>query len=174
MKKTSLLAVVVALINLVAVLVLPMFAIRFLGINIYSFTTMKLLDFDVYLMLLPTVVAVAMLAMAFVDAKQLMVGAGAVALMVNIVLLAMKTNLVLGGDVENVIELIKMLANRCGADSNMTLDDMRLLLEPLLKPGVGFYISVTSSLIYMVFGFVDMGSGSSGSKQKPASRNVEF
>lgn len=178
MKKLNIVQFVSALVGLAAVLLLPYFVFSFLGVVLYPITPITVVQGMYPIFLVPLFCMILLVILSFSELKSISIPAGVVVLLVHIVFAVMRQNIILNGDLTLLIQQAKGLVEKAaGATTNI---EIRQILAPLLKVGIGFYISLLSCVVYIVGGLLFSGarssvSGRSGSTSdgvKPTGRRT--
>lgn len=160
MSKYSFPQLICAIVGLLAVLLLPYYSFTFLGISYFSITAITSIS-GMYPVLLVPVLGMLLLAIMAVTPFRLeSLIMGCVLLVAQVILIILKVQVVFSGDISMLTQQLKLLIEKV---AGLTTDiDIRTLLAPMLKPGLGFYVGLSMNLMYLLVGALklSMPSGS--------------
>lgn len=171
MKRMNLPQAICALLGFVAVLLLPYYSFKFMGISYLNITAISSIGGMYPILLVPVLGMVVLAILGLTEFSFASLIAGAVMLVVQILFIVLKVQVLFSGDISFITQqLAGLLEKSTGFSTNI---DVRMLLTPMVKPGLGFYGGISMNLIYLVLGLLPIGSSSSGSASSRGRRSFD-
>lgn len=171
MKRLNPVQCLIALVGLVVVPFLPFLNIKLLGISFWGVSMFKGITGLYPIFLIPVVGALVLVLMSFDDLKPINTIAGVIMLIIHIVFLALKNSVILSGDINEILTIASGVISRFTGDIT-DLNAIKMFLEPLLKPGLGFYLAIVVDVLYIVAGVMFSAKPASGSKSSGHYKSV--
>lgn len=163
MKRFNLVQCLIALVGLVVVPILPFLSIKLLGISFWGVSMFKGITGFYPIFLIPVIGSLVLVLMSFDDLKPINTIAGVVMLIIHILFFALKNSVILSGDMNEILTIASGVLSRFTGDIT-DLSAIKMFLEPLLKPGLGFYLALVVDVLYIVAGVMFSAKPASGSK----------
>ena len=171
MRKMNIPQAICAFLGFLAVLLLPFYSFRFLGFNYYNIVALDAVSGLYPILMIPVAGMLVLTILALTEAGIVSMISGGVLLAVQILFVILKSSVVFSGDISFLAnKLTGLIEQAAGLTTNI---DIRMLLAPMLKPGIGFYVGLCLNLIYLVLGVLPLGLYSGGSGSSTNRRNFD-
>ena len=154
-----------------ATLIMPYFHLSFLGISFYKFIPMFCIGGLYPVFWIPVVGMFGLIFLTGKELKSVSVIAGIAMMAVHIAFLILKNQIILGGDIQVILQQAGNLIEQLTGDSNMNISEIRMVLQPLLKPHPCYFLILLLNVAYICTG-VFLGNTSSSGTSNRSSRNA--
>ena len=151
MKNAKLIRFVIALVGLAAVPFLPFLNLEFLGISFWGVSMFSGATGFYPIFYVPIFAALILVVLSLSDSKSIGTIAGVIVLVIHILFAALKKNVILSGDIDQILQIASGVISRFNGDVT-DLEAIKVFLEPLLGLGIGFYLAIAVDIVYIISG----------------------
>ena len=170
MGKVNIAQLLSACVAFLVTLIMPYFHLSFLGISFFKFIPLFCMGGLYPVFLVPVVGMFILIFLTSKELKSVSMIAGIVMMVVHIVFLAMKDQIILNGDIQVILMQAGNLIEHFTGDPNADISEIRMFLQPLLKPHLCYFLLLLLNGAYICTG-VFLGNTSSSGVSVHSGRN---
>ena len=143
-----------------------LFGVRIIGFSIYQLISSM---YPVYMILV--IVQLLLIFFSFGILNRYSWAVGIVVIVTQIIFLLTRVNVILGGDVSWLLaQVASMLSNNVGMD--VTPENIKMILTPLLNGGIGFYVTLVLNIIYIALAFIGVSAIQHGRSETSGKKDI--